>query len=446
MERRIAEINRFTVGWTAYFSLADTPWPFIELDGWLRRRLRQTRWKEWKRVRTRRRNLQALGMPDREAREWAGTKKGGYWRVARSALHRALPAAYWTEQDLKGSPTVVIFKYSKFLCFGFGQTEAIGGRTILLGVSGENAPIHELGHRLGLRHAVALGCEGPGGVPVPLSERCKSFESGDRYDMMGGGFGLGNKHGLFNALKLNALGGWLNGQVVNMSAPGPAQTVTLRPLSSESGTGPRAVQLVDGSTTLWIEYRQPTGLDASKPDDVVAGLLVHRELQNAGELPTSQLLDMSPPAKHLSESSSDDARLKVGYTWENPLGEMRITLNRATKTGATVTVSSRRVTDFSFGKLKRNKNMGTAIQVVKVPIPVVKAPGPGTLKLSGKGLFATVKRTIGGPQTLRIRARGGKQKTLNRKGRVTLRARFTYTPTGGDATTKVKTILLIKER
>jgi RNA-directed DNA polymerase len=25
MERRIREINRFTVGWTAYFALADTP-------------------------------------------------------------------------------------------------------------------------------------------------------------------------------------------------------------------------------------------------------------------------------------------------------------------------------------------------------------------------------------------------------------------------------------
>src|SRR5262249_50704750 len=47
MERRIAEINRFTVGWTAYFALADTPSPFEELDEWLRRRLRQVRWKEW---------------------------------------------------------------------------------------------------------------------------------------------------------------------------------------------------------------------------------------------------------------------------------------------------------------------------------------------------------------------------------------------------------------
>ncbi len=30
MKRRITEINRFTVGWTAYFSFADTPSPFIE--------------------------------------------------------------------------------------------------------------------------------------------------------------------------------------------------------------------------------------------------------------------------------------------------------------------------------------------------------------------------------------------------------------------------------
>jgi RNA-directed DNA polymerase len=81
--------------------LADTPTPFIELDGWLRRRLRQTRWKEWKRIRTRRRNLEALGLPEREAREWATSSKG-YWRIARSSLQRALPAAYWTAQGLRG--------------------------------------------------------------------------------------------------------------------------------------------------------------------------------------------------------------------------------------------------------------------------------------------------------------------------------------------------------
>ena len=49
MEQRIKEINRFTVGWTAYFCFADTFLPFDKLDKWLRRRLRQVRWKEWKR-------------------------------------------------------------------------------------------------------------------------------------------------------------------------------------------------------------------------------------------------------------------------------------------------------------------------------------------------------------------------------------------------------------
>lgn len=102
MGRRIRELNRFTVGWTAYFSLADTPRPLSDLDEWLRRRLRQVRWKEWKRYRTRRRNLRALGIPARPAREWAGSRKG-YWRIAGSwVLHRALPDAYWRELGLRG--------------------------------------------------------------------------------------------------------------------------------------------------------------------------------------------------------------------------------------------------------------------------------------------------------------------------------------------------------
>jgi RNA-directed DNA polymerase len=102
MERRIHAINRFTVGWSAYYSLADGERPFSDLDEWLRRRLRQIRWKEWKRYRTRRRNLRALGMPERAAREWAASQKGP-WRIAGSyVLSRALPNAYWVDHGLHG--------------------------------------------------------------------------------------------------------------------------------------------------------------------------------------------------------------------------------------------------------------------------------------------------------------------------------------------------------
>jgi len=51
--RRIRDLNRFTVDRTAYFVYADTSRPFADLDESLRRRLRQVRWKEWKRCRTR---------------------------------------------------------------------------------------------------------------------------------------------------------------------------------------------------------------------------------------------------------------------------------------------------------------------------------------------------------------------------------------------------------
>jgi hypothetical protein len=102
MEARIVALNRFTRGWTAYFCLADTVSLFEELDEWLRRRLRQVRWKEWKRFRGRFRGLTAQGIPTGQAAKWAGSGRGP-WRIAGSAiLQRALPNGYWQAQSLAG--------------------------------------------------------------------------------------------------------------------------------------------------------------------------------------------------------------------------------------------------------------------------------------------------------------------------------------------------------
>lgn len=100
MPVRLALINRFLAGWSAYFALAETPSVFDELDEWLRRRLRQIRWKEWKRPAARRRNLIALGIPAWQARQWAASRKG-YWRMSGSApLQRAMPNRYWADLGL----------------------------------------------------------------------------------------------------------------------------------------------------------------------------------------------------------------------------------------------------------------------------------------------------------------------------------------------------------
>jgi len=102
MPERIVLLNRFISGWCAYSALADTPSLFEEADQWLRRRLRQIRWKEWKRTSARKRNLEALGIPPLMARRWAGSSKG-CWRLAGSPpLQRALPHAYWDDLGLRG--------------------------------------------------------------------------------------------------------------------------------------------------------------------------------------------------------------------------------------------------------------------------------------------------------------------------------------------------------
>jgi group II intron reverse transcriptase/maturase len=101
MPRRIDKLNKYTTGWMAYFALADLSHRLRELDKWLHRRMRQIRWKEWRRYSARRRNLRQLGIPDRSAREWAASSKG-YWRIAGSAvLQRALPGDHWDDLGLR---------------------------------------------------------------------------------------------------------------------------------------------------------------------------------------------------------------------------------------------------------------------------------------------------------------------------------------------------------
>lgn len=101
MEDRIAMVNRYLVGWLGYYQLAETPSILKELDSWIKRRLRMIRWKEWKKVKTKYKNLIKLGIKKGKAWEWANTRKA-YWRVAKSPiLHKALGNQYWSNQGLK---------------------------------------------------------------------------------------------------------------------------------------------------------------------------------------------------------------------------------------------------------------------------------------------------------------------------------------------------------
>ena len=101
MDYRIGRLNRLITGWVAYFRLAQRVSVLGKLDGWLRRRLRQVRWKEWKTAAAKRHNLRIRGISEGEARKWAGVSRR-YWRVAGSQiLQVSLPNSYWNHLGLK---------------------------------------------------------------------------------------------------------------------------------------------------------------------------------------------------------------------------------------------------------------------------------------------------------------------------------------------------------
>jgi RNA-directed DNA polymerase len=99
MEERILRLNCYLMGWIGYFRLASAKTHCQNLDQWIRRRLRMCLWKQWKRVRTRFRELQALKVPKWAALVMASSRRGA-WEMSRSA-NNALPTSYWEAKGLK---------------------------------------------------------------------------------------------------------------------------------------------------------------------------------------------------------------------------------------------------------------------------------------------------------------------------------------------------------
>lgn len=101
MEYRIQKINQLIQGWGNYFKIADIKRYTYLLDAHIRRRLRACRWKEWKKTRTKYRNLKKLGIYSSTAWKCANARKG-YWRTSNNpVLDSAMNKKYWLKQGLK---------------------------------------------------------------------------------------------------------------------------------------------------------------------------------------------------------------------------------------------------------------------------------------------------------------------------------------------------------
>ena len=88
------------------------------------------------------------------------------------------------------------------------------------------------------------------------------------------------------------------------------------------------------------------------------------------------------------------------------------------------------------GKLRRNLRKGTATLLVTVP-------GPGQLTMSGRGLKKVSKAVAkAGKVKLPVRLLGAAKRKLARSGKAKVKAKLSFTPTGGTAASQVKALVL----
>jgi RNA-directed DNA polymerase len=105
LKQMVKETTTYLRGWLGYFGDCQTPSVLQGLETWLRRRLRAVVWQQWKRGRTRHRELRKRGVGKALAAQTAGSCHGP-WRIATSpALTIALPNAYFTSLGL---PAMVV--------------------------------------------------------------------------------------------------------------------------------------------------------------------------------------------------------------------------------------------------------------------------------------------------------------------------------------------------
>jgi RNA-directed DNA polymerase len=94
-KEKIKKVEAVIRGWVNYYWIAQAKSKMKELDEKVRTRLRIGIWKQWKKPKTKRVNLEKLGIKSSKAYEWSNTRKG-HCRVAHSPiLCRALNNEYF---------------------------------------------------------------------------------------------------------------------------------------------------------------------------------------------------------------------------------------------------------------------------------------------------------------------------------------------------------------
>jgi hypothetical protein len=154
--------------------------------------------------------------------------------------------------------------------------------------------------------------------------------------------------------------------------------------------------------------------------------------------------DIPPGATGTATIAWPDLRPSVEATVESDLDNDGF--GDDTQDKCPVDPTTQALCQFSFGKLKRNAQRGTAKLAVTVP-------GSGTLSLAGKGVVtqevsvASGKhRAVASARTVKllVKPKGKAKGKLSRRGKAKVKPVVTFTPTGGPAVAQPKKVKLVQ--
>jgi len=97
LESVIQRLNRYLIGWSGYYRIAETRSTLQRMDGWIRRRLRCFLLRQWKRPKSRAEALRKLGAKE----PWTVISSKGLWRLSKTkATNSGLNRAYFEKMKL----------------------------------------------------------------------------------------------------------------------------------------------------------------------------------------------------------------------------------------------------------------------------------------------------------------------------------------------------------
>ena len=100
MKYQLYKLSHYLRGWINYFGIANAYQQCVDLDHWIRRRVRMCYWRQWRKPRTKVRNLIKRGVAI-QAAVACGTTSKGPWRSSKTpGIQQALSKEYLKQEGL----------------------------------------------------------------------------------------------------------------------------------------------------------------------------------------------------------------------------------------------------------------------------------------------------------------------------------------------------------